>query len=597
MPSKCHCFFSGSDFNISRHFINDVKNSAFKQHKLKMLSKMEEYLTTSRCRRRLLLAHFENRNLDDIGGTENCCDNCRKKIEKAKHQSYYDSKNWSVLSDNKDTDEPTDYSKEAHDLFTAIMALGSRFGIMVPCQFLVGSNNQKVKPFTGYKEFGSGKYRKQDWWKAFAKSLIYEGYLNEKKVEGGFGCTIELSQKAHNWMNKSRGDKKTELKILPTADMLNEEKLRVSISVKPLIHRHIPDVTNTYLSKTISTASNVTATAPPKPVVDERLLRLQNDLYTKLVLQRNELAQETGYTPHSIASNKVLLDMAKIRPSSKPNLFKLEDFAQAKIEKFGAVFLKIITSFCTENDLKMDDFPQIDIEKTTEDLSQEIMSLTETQRTSYIMFVLQNKDLEEIASLRGIKTSTVVSHLCEAIKVGLDVDMPKLGITPQIQSLITATIRGPKINSDISRLTKIKDCLPTYIEYNHIKIVISQLIQKYGQEVKQTGELILNSPTEDTDNNLQFAASSPSNGKEPVSSWSRWNKKEPVSSWSRWEDSKKTETDSQSQNSQNESQDSQGQSSSSSGSSTVNKRKVPGWMSSDRPPVISKKMKKNSLFR
>lgn len=53
------------------------------------------------------------------------------------------------------------------------------------------------------------------------------------------------------------------------------------------------------------------------------------------------------------------------RPSTKSTLFKLEDFAQAKIEKFGAVFLKIITSFCTENDLKMDDFPQIDIEKVS----------------------------------------------------------------------------------------------------------------------------------------------------------------------------------------------------------------------------------------
>lgn len=39
----------------------------------------------------------------------------------------------------------------------------------------------------------------------------------------------------------------------------------------------------------------------------------QADLYSTLVKERNDLAQETGYTPHSIASNKVLLDMAKIR--------------------------------------------------------------------------------------------------------------------------------------------------------------------------------------------------------------------------------------------------------------------------------------------
>ena len=39
----------------------------------------------------------------------------------------------------------------------------------------------------------------------------------------------------------------------------------------------------------------------------------QAELYTKLIGQRNKLAQDTGYTPYSIVSNKVLLDMAKIR--------------------------------------------------------------------------------------------------------------------------------------------------------------------------------------------------------------------------------------------------------------------------------------------
>ena len=44
---------------------------------------------------------------------------------------------------------------------------------------------------------------------------------------------------------------------------------------------------------------------------------------------------------------------------------------------------------------------------------------------------------------------------------------------------------------DISRLTKIKDALPDYIEYNHIKIVIAVLVQKYGQTVLPTGERLL----------------------------------------------------------------------------------------------------------
>jgi hypothetical protein len=37
--------------------------------------------------------------------------------------------------------------------------------------------------------------------------------------------------------------------------------------------------------------------------------------------------------------------------------------------------------------------------------------------------------------------------LCEAIKQGLEVDPAKLGVTPQIEKLVTKVIRGPEIQS------------------------------------------------------------------------------------------------------------------------------------------------------
>ena len=52
-----------------------------------------------------------------------------------------------------------------------------------------------------------------------------------------------------------------------------------------------------------------------------------------------------------------------------------------------------------------------------------------------------------MASRRGLKTTTVVSQLFEAIKNGLEVDPVRVGVTPQIESLNTKVIRGPKIMS------------------------------------------------------------------------------------------------------------------------------------------------------
>lgn len=42
--------------------------------------------------------------------------------------------------------------------------------------------------------------------------------------------------------------------------------------------------------------------------------------------------------------------------------------------------------------------------------------------------------------------STVVTHLCEAMKEGLHVDVRRLGVTEKIENLITKAIWAPPIN-------------------------------------------------------------------------------------------------------------------------------------------------------
>lgn len=39
-------------FFFQSHLLNDVKAQSFKEHKLKMLNKLEQYLSTTECRRR-----------------------------------------------------------------------------------------------------------------------------------------------------------------------------------------------------------------------------------------------------------------------------------------------------------------------------------------------------------------------------------------------------------------------------------------------------------------------------------------------------------------------------------------------------------------
>ncbi|KAL3831994.1 hypothetical protein ACJMK2_023678 [Sinanodonta woodiana] len=590
LPSCCHVFFNNQDFNTIRFLLKDYKNLKFKQHKLDMFSKMQQYLTTTACRRRILLAHFENKSHDDIGGTENCCDNCRKRIEASKQQSYYDSKNWSsVISTQANADKPKDYGKEAKDFFQVVKDLGERFGITIPAQVLTGSTSQKIQKFSKQKMFGVGKYRKLNWWKGFAKCLLAEKYLIEKAVENGFGSTIELSHNARDWLCQcAKSAKILPLEIVPNTDMLAEEKPTLSITVNSALigsQPARPPICGSSRSPTSSLLEVVKTAAytPVKPLVDEKTAKYQMDLYTRLIKVRNEIAHQTGYTPHSVASNKVLLDMAKIRPSTKENLLKLEDFSEAKAEKFADIFINIITIFCKHNSLQMDDFPELSIQDDIGKLQTEFYRLVDTQRLSYILFQLQKLSIEEVASRRGFKTSTIVSHLCEAIKVGLPVEVTRLGVTPQIQNLITDAIRGSKINSDISRLTKIKDSLPMYIEYNHIKVVIALLTCRYGETVLDTGVIVLGKPPDSQGNLLGSSSLAPSTSR--VTNTDQQNSKPMGYSQPNSERGYSQGDLSQPAAPGNE-------------SASGAKRKLPAWMTGTaKKPVLSKKMKSNSLFK
>ncbi|XP_069111387.1 bifunctional 3'-5' exonuclease/ATP-dependent helicase WRN-like isoform X1 [Argopecten irradians] len=570
-PSQCHVFYSNGDFNTAKFFVQELKSPAFKEHKFSMLHKMQQYLgIAGKCRRRLLLGHFESRDLDHIGGTPNCCDNCRKKIELSRKQSYYDSKNW-TMADSLVSDDEREYGKEARDLLSAIDDLGNRFGLGMPVKFVTGSADQKVQRFSKYKGFGCGKYRKVKWWTAFGKALLLEGYLSERSIEFGFGTTMELSQKGRNWLSKNRNAKDISLKMSPSADMLTEEKPAISISMKPSIPMATTSTSSTKSSKVnLSEFQHTPKISPrPPPVVDEETLKrqqkmaaLQNELYKELVKKRNEMAGETGYAPYSIASNKVLLDMANIRPSTKDTMSKLEDFPQAKIQKFGDMFIVIITSFCSKHsECKMDNFPEINIKKDSQSL--DLFKLTETQRTSYVMYSQDKLEVEEVASRRGFKTNTIISHLCEAVKIGLVVNIQKLGVSPRIEQLITNVIRGP-LNSEFSHLTKIKDLLPDYIEYNHIKLVIASLLWKHGQQELPSGELVILGGADSPSTSVQTAASMTVGDME--------------------------DSDTQVVNFENDSQNSMEEE-----ASTTGKRKLPSWMSSSKP--MSKKMKSNRLFR
>jgi superfamily II DNA helicase RecQ len=66
---------------INRFFLQEIKNPTYLQHKNEMMQKMQTFLVSSACRRRILLKHFDSNDklLNDESIHELCCDNCTEK--------------------------------------------------------------------------------------------------------------------------------------------------------------------------------------------------------------------------------------------------------------------------------------------------------------------------------------------------------------------------------------------------------------------------------------------------------------------------------------------------------------------------------------
>jgi len=63
--------------SLHRFFLKDITSPKFREHKAGMIRKMEQYLTTTSCRRKAVLSHFDKRAESSVTGTDKCCDNCR----------------------------------------------------------------------------------------------------------------------------------------------------------------------------------------------------------------------------------------------------------------------------------------------------------------------------------------------------------------------------------------------------------------------------------------------------------------------------------------------------------------------------------------
>ncbi|XP_008583685.1 PREDICTED: Werner syndrome ATP-dependent helicase [Galeopterus variegatus] len=495
LQSSCHLLWAPADINLNRYRLIKIENEKFRLYKLRMMAKMEKYLHSSRCRRQIILSHFEDKQVRKaslgIMGTEKCCDNCRSRLG---HCYSFD--------DSEDTSQ--DFGPQAFQLLSAVRILGGKFGIRAPILFLRGSNSQHLPDkYRSHNFFGAGKDRTESWWKALSHQLVTEGFLVQVPGCSKFTKICTLTKKGRDWLDKANTESPQTLilqaneELYPKNFPLPSSKT-ISLGTEQHSSNQVPieltaekksNLEKMYSYKAfdkISSGSDIRKKSimvqspgkcysSSKPVISAQEQETQTTLYGKLVEARQKHASKMDVPPAILATNKILLDMAKMRPTTVENVKRIDGISEGKATML-APLLEVIKHFCQVNSVQTDLFASTKPQEEQKSLVvKNKCSLSQSVAITYSLFQEKKMSLKSIADNRILPLTTVGMHLSQAVKAGYPLDVERAGLTPEVQKIIADVIRNPPINSDKNKIEQIRMLVPENIERYLINMAIEIL--------------------------------------------------------------------------------------------------------------------------
>ncbi|XP_017344220.1 bifunctional 3'-5' exonuclease/ATP-dependent helicase WRN isoform X1 [Ictalurus punctatus] len=491
LPSACHVLWTPSDMTLNRFLLNQTKSDRFRGYKMEMMAKMEKYLNSTKCRRKLILSHFEDKQLrkvtSGIMGTGKCCDNCKA---------------GPVRSQSQDCSEQDvqDFGVCAFQLMGAVSAMEEKFGITAPILLLRGSTSQRVPDrFRQHSLFGAGRGVSEAWWRALGRELISEQYLMEASGYNKFSTLCKLTPKGRTWLSKAQNEKHRTLLLQPNRDLCQrvcvpkrkQDTTPVVVGVQDQVLRNTTQRTN-FRSQVASSAvvtndrashyrsdpglSPAPKATPQPPAVSARETELQAELYSKLVAERQKLASMKDIPPAILATNKILLDMAKLRPCSVAKLKLVDGVSEAKAAML-APLLQTITDFCQTHGLQEAVTSASCAEEThsTRTGKASAVSLSDSAAITYRLFQIDGKSMRQVADARSLPLAVVESHLLQAQKASRTLDTERAGLSSSLFNNITRILASPPLSSNLSDFKNIRAVVPEDISTFLLRLCVAKL--------------------------------------------------------------------------------------------------------------------------
>ncbi len=192
-----------------------------------------------------------------------------------------------------------DGTEAAQKALSCVYRTGQRFGAGHVIDVLRGQQRDKVQKF-GHDQlstFGIGAAYSDNQWRSIFRQLVVRGFLS---VEHGQFGALRLTQSARGLL---RGETTLQLREEPDKPKKRRASVRIELELE-----------------------------------DE-------DLMDALRETRREIASAHGIPPYVIFHDATLVDMIQQRPQRVEDLLQISGIGQAKLEKYGQIFLDIIHQF------------------------------------------------------------------------------------------------------------------------------------------------------------------------------------------------------------------------------------------------------------
>ncbi len=288
-PADTVLFYSMADVITLRSFCEE---SGQKSVNLEKLRRMEEYAESRVCRRRILLNYFGETSSKDCGH----CDVCNNPPR---------------------TFDGTVLTQKA---LSAVVRAGEKIAVGTCIEILRGMQTPAVarNHYNELKTFGVGKDVSVRDWQAYMLQMLQMGFF-------------EVAYNMHNQM-----------KVTPLGWKVLKGEHQVSLAIMENEER----APRQQRVNRPSRGSSIPVVHAERVIFEDEMSGVEDKkLFEYLRKIRKNLADEQGYPPYIVLSDKSLHELTKMKPTTLQAFGLISGIGEFKIKKYGDTFIKAIKKY------------------------------------------------------------------------------------------------------------------------------------------------------------------------------------------------------------------------------------------------------------